>query len=281
MRRVGLLLFPLLRVGALGIALAASLACADNAGGDPAVAAAGGPDGIGERPVLADGVRFVVGNDLWQPGTRFTNGADWLALSCIGSACSLEPARLRVKAESWQGHYDDQATAGQKLNFSKAKPGAGKVIAWFHPDARHAWLKPGPVTTYASSAGRVKRPTSDGTLEVAIEIPGGKQATLVPLLDREASVFRLQLRDPGRRQMLGELGRCSGAVAADYFLWAGDLDGDGGPDYLVSFVDDEGQVILYLASAADQGAQTIAGVAGAYDAPPYGGECDGDGWLSR
>ena len=233
------------------------------------------------RPVLADGVRFVVGNDLWQPGTRFTNGADWLALSCIGSACSLEPARLRVKAESWQGHYDDQATAGQKLNFSKAKPGAGKVIAWFHPDARHAWLKPGPVTTYASSAGRVKRPTSDGTLEVAIEIPGGKQATLVPLLDREASVFRLQLRDPGRRQMLGELGRCSGAVAADYFLWAGDLDGDGGPDYLVSFVDDEGQVILYLASAADQGAQTIAGVAGAYDAPPYGGECDGDGWLSR
>ncbi len=94
MRRVGLLLFPLLRVGALGIALAASLACADNAGGDPAVAAAGGPDGIGERPVLADGVRFVVGNDLWQPGTRFTNGADWLALSCIGSACSLEPARL-------------------------------------------------------------------------------------------------------------------------------------------------------------------------------------------
>jgi hypothetical protein len=229
----------------------------------------------------ANGVRFVVGHDPWQPGRRYQSGADWLALNCNPSGCRLEPARLTVKAESWQGHYDDKPTRGQKLSFRKVKPGPGSVIAWFQPDAKHPWLKPGAVTTYASRAGRTKRPASEGTLEVAIDLPDGKSATLVPLLDRESQVFLLQLREPDRRQMLGQLAHCSRAVANDFFLWAGDLDGDRRADYLISFVDADGQVLLYLGGAADQGEYAIAGPGGVYDSPPSDFECDGEGWLGR
>jgi hypothetical protein len=247
--------------------------------GSAAAAVEAGRDSYAQD--LPNGVRFVVGNDQWQPGTRYKSSADWLALNCTPSGCSLGPARLTVKAESWQGHYDDKPTRGQKLNLRKLKPGPGSVIAWFQLDARHPWLKPGAVTTYASSVGRSKRPPSEGTLEVAIDLPDGKSATLVPLFDRENQVFQLQLREPDRRQILGQLAHCSREVANDFFLWAGDLDGDGRADYLISFVDDDGQVLLYLGGAADQGEYGIAGIAGAYDSPPYGGECDGEGWLGR
>jgi len=228
---------------------------------------------------LPDGVNFVVGNDVWQPDQRYRNGSDWLALNCLKTSCTLEPAKLAVRSEKWQGHYDDEAWPGQKLAFSKLKPGAGKVLAWFQVDAKRSWLRPGPVTTYGSSAGGMKRPPSEGTLEVAIDLPEGKQATLVPLLVRENDTFRLQLRTADRRQLLRELGTCSHAVSTDYFVWAGDLDGDGRPDYLISFVDAEGQVLFYLSSVATPG--TLVGVAGIYTAPPFGGECDGDGWLTR
>jgi hypothetical protein len=230
---------------------------------------------------LPNGVRFVVGNDPWQSGRRYKSSKDWLALNCMRSGCSLEPARLAVKAESWQGHYDDKPTRGQKLNFHKLQPGPGSVIAWFQIDARHPWLKPGAVTTYASSAGRRKRPPGEGTLEVAIDLPDGTSATLVPLYDRTNQVFQLHLREPKRRQMLGQLAHCSREVTNDFLLWAGDLDGDGRPDYLISFIDDEGQVLLYLGGAADNGEYEIAGIVGAYDSPPHGGECDGEGWLER
>ncbi|MBP6319535.1 MAG: hypothetical protein KA431_15530 [Rubrivivax sp.] len=230
---------------------------------------------------MPNGVRFVVGKDQWQPGRHYKSSADWLALNCTPSACSLEPARLTVKAESWQGHYDDKPTRGQRLNFRKLRPGPGGVIAWFQLDAKHPWLRPGAVTTYASKAGRTKRPASEGTLEVAIDLPDGKPVTLVPLYDRENQVFLLQLREPKRRQMLGQLAHCSREVANDFFLWAGDLDDDGRADYLISFVDDDGQVVLYLGGAADQGEYEIAGIAGVYDSPPSGGECDGTGWLDR
>jgi hypothetical protein len=247
--------------------------------GSAAAAVEAGRDSYAQD--MPNGVRFVVGNDQWQPGTRYKSSADWLALNCTPSGCSLEPARLTVKAESWQGHYDDKPTRGQKLNFRKLKPGSGSVIAWFQLDAKHPWLKPGAVTTYASSAGRTKRPASEGTLEVAIDLPDGKPVTLVPLYDRESQLFLLQLREPKRRQMLGQVASCSRAVANDYFLWAGDLDGDGRPDYLISFVDYDGQVLLYLGGAAAQGEYEIAGIAGVYESPPGDFECDGEGWLEN
>lgn len=242
---------------------------------------------------------FVVGNDLWQPGTRYRSGTDWLALICTVESCRFEPAALEVRPESWQGHYDEEPTTGQQLRFRRTAATAGEVIAWFRVNPERAWSVPGPVTTYASSAAPLKRPSTPGTFEVAVDLPAAGQARLVPLLD--GSTFRLQLRAHGKRQMLGELGACSHEITTDYFLWAGDLERDGKPDYLISFVDADGQVVLYLSSAAaiappaemeqpaeiaepakvvePAGTAELVGIGGVYDAPPFGGECDGSGWL--
>ena len=62
-------------------------------------------------------------------------------------------------------------------------------------------------------------------------------------------------------------------------MWAGDFDGDGKVDYLINFADEVGEAKLYLARAA--AAKELAGVAGVYLPPPFGGECDGEGWVSR
>ena len=235
-------------------------------------------------PEPLDPLQMVVGNDLWQAGKRYRNGSDWLALVCTAQGCKFEQATLIVRAEKWQGHYDDQPIAGQKLVLRRPKAVRGhsrsQVVAWLRGDAKLiTWLAPGPVRTYASKASPLKRPASEGTLEVAVPLPDGQQATFVPLFDRTGNKLQLQLRAQGQRQMLGELGACSHTVSTGYFLWAGDLDRDGKPDYLISFVDDDGQIVLYLSSAT-QG-QELVGAGATFDAPPFGGECDGSGWLER
>ena len=223
-------------------------------------------------------VEFLLGGDQWQPGQRYRAGSDWLALVCIKNECSFEPARLVVQKKQWQGHYDDKPTNGQKLVFSRQKPGPGAVLGWFRPNAENpTWLKPGSVTTYAARTSKIKRPASEGTLEFAVDLPGGKQTTLVPLYDQEKRRFLLQIREPARRQLLDELGSCSHTVTADYLVWAGDLDLDGKPDYLINFADDVGVARLYLGKQARP--REIIGVGGVYVPPPFGGECDGEGWL--
>lgn len=243
-------------------------------------------------------VRFVAGNDIWQPGRQFRSGPGWLGLVCDAAGCVLVPATLRVRSEAWHGHYDERATAGQHLTFrlaGRARPRAG-AVAWFRVPGAPAWLRPGSVATYYSGTGRPAE-TGQGTLEARVDLPGGAVATFVPMVlsaklapdlwarfDADGrrgagTAYLLQLRAQGRRQLLlGELGTCSQAVGSDasYLLWAGDLDRDGKPDYLVSFVDAAGQVQLYLSSLARTG--QIVGLAGIHEAPPYGGECDGEGW---
>lgn len=211
----------------------------------------------------ATGIEFVLGNDQWQPGQRYRSGTDWLALVCVRSECSFTPARLAVRREQREVYRGDEPTNGQRLTFSMQGSRPGKVLAWFRLNPRAPWVTPGPVTTYVASTSRIKRPASAGTLELAVDLPDGKQATLVPLLDREGRRFLLQLRIPGRRQLLGEMGVCSDVVHKDYLAWAGDIDGDGKPDYLINFVDAGGEARLYLGKEAAAG--EIVGVAGVYE----------------
>ncbi len=225
-------------------------------------------------------VKFVVGNEIWQPGRQFENGSNWLALACVPRGCVLEPAMLKVKKKSWQGHYDDKPTSGQHLSFRSDQASAARVVAWFQTTKAPAWLKTGTVATYYSGSGPLKRPSSKGTLEALIDLPGNDTATLVPMLwkTEEGASFHLQLRVQGKRQLLlGELGACSHEIDRKYLQWAGDLDGDGKADYLISFIDADGPVHLYLSSAAKAG--QLVGLAGIYSSPPFGGECDGSGWL--
>lgn len=230
-------------------------------------------------------VKFVHGNDLWQPGRQFKAGTEWLGLACDPEGCALEPAALAVKRESWQGHYDESPTQGQKLKFRLETPSKERaVVAWFFTPGSPSWVKARAVSTSRSPTQPLRRPPGRGTLEVAVDMPGGGEALLVPLLLDEPTQrsdpgigpgVALQLRVKGARQLLpGLLATCFGPVDPKrYLLWAGDLDGDGRLDLLVSFVGAEGPVHLYLSSAAKAG--QLVGLAGVYSSPPFGGECDG------
>ncbi|MGZ5200254.1 MAG: hypothetical protein ACXWC4_10835 [Telluria sp.] len=241
-----------------------------------------------------EGVQFVVGNDIWQPGREFKSGANWLALACGPAACAFQPASLTVRAKSRKADDDVKPTAGQQLAFKLAMPSRAKVVAWFSTaPGSPPWLKPGPVATWYGGIGRPK-PTGKGSFEARVDGPAGTQAVLMPMAltakyapslgrawdsgaDRPA--YFLQLRAGGKRQLLlGQLGTCSQTLSTDagYLLWSGDLDGDGKPDYLVSFNDGGGQEHLYLSGSARSG--QIVGLAGQHLAPPVEGECEGEGW---
>jgi hypothetical protein len=250
---------------------------------------------VSEMKTNMQGVKFVVGNDIWQAGREFRSGADWLALACGPKDCTLQPASLTVRTKARKQADDPKPTAGQQLAFKLAAPSKAKVVAWFSTaPGSPAWLKPGAVATYHGGAGRPK-PTGKGSFEARIDGTGGVQAVLVPLAlskkyspelagiwdtSSESPAYFLQLRAGGKRQLLpGQLGTCSQQVSteADYLLWSGDLDGDGKPDYLISFDEgDGGQQHLYLSGSARPG--QIVGLAGQHRAPPQEGECDGDAW---
>jgi hypothetical protein len=238
---------------------------------------------------IRNSVQFVAGNDLWQPGKQYKSGSDWLALVCDGKHCTLVPAALDAKEESWQGHYDDQPTAGQHLLFRQATDALGKPVAWFLTTGAPPWLKPGPVSSYYAGGRYNQLPDKKGTMEFLIEMPDGRKATLVPMLVPKSLLEKLAKKEEGRiyygtlllqlrtlekRQLLpGAFGMCSGEVTPDYLLWAGDLDGDGKPDFLVSYIDADGPVHLFLSSAATR--EQLVGLAGVFNSPPFGGECDG------
>ena len=214
-------------------------------------------------------IKFIVGNDRHQAGAAFKTGVAWLALACSAAECRLVPANLRVKAQR----------GGQQLHFEAADAAGTRVIAWFAVKQAPSWLVPGAIPTYYSGKGRPKG-TGKGTEEALISLPDGNTAILMPILlaspDPSAPLppALLLLRVGERRQLLlGQLGLCSHRFRSeDYLLWVGDLDKDGKPDFLVSFVDGDGPIHLYLSSAAKP--QQQVGLAGVYNPPPSGTACD-------
>lgn len=242
-------------------------------------------------PIKSEGIEYVVGNDLWQPQQHYKPGRDWLALVCDGKGCTLEVATLAVKQESWQGHYDDQATLGQHLNFTVTGRAANEVVAWFNTAKPKNWLNAGSVATYYSPQRPLKQPARRGTLEAMIELPQGETALLVPLLATKSYLRKsfqhdsdwpeavLQLRADHKRQFLGGiLNTCDGVFQPrDYLLWAGDIDRDDKPDYLITDATQSAGGVAYLYLSSLAGPDQLVGLGGTYNYPPFGGECDGPG----
>ena len=188
---------------------------------------------------------FSVVDDIFQADESQHSGDDWLALRCIETGCTLVPASLKVKARVVP-RKSGEALRGQQLTF-RTTSGTGVVLAWLQIHADLPWLKAGPVPTYASTVRLPDHPPTRGSFEWAIALPDGKRALLVPI---EGSPPTLQLRASGKRQFLGELGRCGKDLSLDYFRWAGDLDGDGQPDYLIATLSGPSSARLHLSSAA-------------------------------
>jgi hypothetical protein len=211
-------------------------------------------------------------------GRKMAPGKDWLALVCTTSSCQLEPAELSVRASQWQGHYDDTPTPSQTLRWQRNTPAApGRVLAWLRAVRPLPGLQAGPLVTYSSAAAPMKRPRSEGTLEEALPLPDGQQASLVPLLHTpEPRHLVLQLRTPAGRQVLGAMAdHCNHHHLGRTLLWAGDLDGDARLDLLLYPVG--GQAVLYLSSLAAPAG--LVAQAGSDGGPPFGGECDGEASL--
>ena len=222
-------------------------------------------DQIDYRAANGIATHLVVGDQVWLEGRYYKSGNDWLALACDAKSCALEPARVVVRGES-QPNMDDSVTIkGQSLTFTRNHPGKRKVIAWLQRNPAKPLLHPGPVTTYGSIIEGFKSPDTPGTHELSVTTPDGELSRFVPLLSRNDHRFVLQLRSQGKRQMLEQLWQCSTTGNTDYLLWAGDLDGDGRPDYLISYVDGYGEVVLYLSSEAD--AADLVGTAVSYQDP--------------
>lgn len=240
-----------------------------------ALRAAWVPPGIATRGK----VKFVVGAEAVHAGRQFAASDRWLALACSATGCGLVPATLAID-EPRRGSRGSSAEPRQHLRFEiPATPGA-RVVAWLNTDPSRVWLQPGEVISHFDGSV-APSPTGQGTDEARIDLPGGGAARLVPMLLRrpgpepeyERPPVLLQLRAEGRRQLLlGQLGRCTfGFAAAQYLLWAGDLDRDGRPDYLISFADGNGPVHLYLSGEARSG--ELVGLAGVYNMVDQGIEC--------
>lgn len=147
------------------------------------------------------------------------------------------------------------------------------LIAIFKPVAPMA-LHAGPVTTWLHAAQDSYPPHShEGAMGVQIPLPHGKFALLLPRarfsveqqgeVPAPEQVDVLELRAYGRRQALPPYRNFSSQDTFDaqaVLRWAGDLDGDGKLDLIVSHDQRDIDVALYLSSLA--GPDEIVGLAG-------------------
>lgn len=224
-------------------------------------------------------------------GRRFRGGQGWWALVCEAkqNECSLHSTRLSTSPVRLPpGPYDEgPPKRGQRLLWSPLPHGLDRVpskdqvvsqspqvVAVFKVlrPAVLPKLKEGRVETW----WRVQRREKFGerseenrinsrlaTLEVALDGLRESSTMLVPRLASrgETHIEALELRDRGRRQALpgyvfyaeeGDPEVQNFSLEPGNFLrWAGDLDGDGQVDLILSHGNGpEAETVLYLSSAA-------------------------------
>lgn len=214
-------------------------------------------------------ITMVAGNEI-TTSDEIVSGSNWLALQCDQSGCNLTPAEVAVS--DVPAERDGMEMTLHRWHFStKSSVLTPEVDAWFRKDSAFGWLKAGPLLTYSSDEGPVRPKVEVLTKSIDIQFPD-RTVTLMPLLDVANRRVRLQLREPTLRQMLDDLTSC--LAAPSYLLWAGDLDGDGRPDYLIDYPRGASNThtVLYLSSLA--GPHQLVGSGAVFDSAVAFGDCD-------
>lgn len=232
------------------------------------------------------------------PGGNYRSGKGWWALVCDKEAktgtgkagCSLHTTQLSV-TRGKHAVYDSEPVDSQMLYWSPLPAGFDRVpeanderplmVALFKPVGKVVKLNlhEGPITTYVHQ-GMNDFPSTQrqGTLEVRLPMPDGQYADIVPRIristkgtgdePPQMEIATLELRFGKLRQQLPGFAY-SGIDAGyqiptrkDYLLWAGDLDGDGKPDLMLSHGDPGMDISLYLSSLAKEG--ELVGLAGQF-----------------
>ena len=242
-------------------------------------------------PLLTEHMRLPLG---WHiAGRNFRSGDGWWALACQKS-CTLTSVKLTVRALQ-HPTYDGPPMHGQYLTWSPLPYGLdtepppseattpprnnAHLIALFKPIRSLASMKlpPGPVKTWLH-AGMTSypRPGTPGTMETLIRMDGSATAVVMPRMvirseaEKQKSGDNLdcdlvfELRAYGKRQRLGQyewdvMGPHP-LAGPDYLQWAGDLDGDGKLDLIMSFAARGTHSVIFLSSLAKPG--EIVGEAG-------------------
>jgi hypothetical protein len=221
-------------------------------------------------------LRMVVGNG--DSVSAFdASGSGWSALACDAQGCALEPARVDTRNAA---AADNAASSGSDVvKLVRVHPDTRAVVAWLQAPSGWplAWLRPGPVPTYGLGSDGFQRPHTAGTYELSVSRGGKEIARMVPMVDPKAKAYVLQLRVGDLRQVFDHaLWQCTGSGGSNYLLWAGDLDRDGQPDYLVNFLDEDsddplagrGYIVLYLsryAGTSRAGDDDLVGVGAEYE----------------
>jgi len=220
-------------------------------------------------------------------GTALRADTDWWALACERE-CRLQPLRLVAAQPATVTLQYNGDTPGQHLRFAPAPPRGTLLL--FHAlrpvFAKHP-LKAGPVPS--------GHPVGDAPHVHPGESPAGDREVLVDLQDRGPWLLSptllkpakadaggdyadvsgwplsLDLRVGRQHQSLGLLASCGDITWRDYLRWAGDLDGDGRPDFVVQLDLALGsEIVLFLSSLAGRG--QFVGEAG-HSHLDFEGEC--------
>lgn len=210
----------------------------------------------------------------WEVGGDPVPAGDgWRILACT-QGCALRAARLRVRKSTLPGGEEVKIPA-QQLQWSPVP--AGQIVAIFKPVNSLAalQLKAGAVKTWLHVAmeGYPQAPRAD-TMEIVIPLDNAQTAVLVPRVLQAGAghIDRLELRANGKRQMLPgyKLASTDEVLDAQEVLrWAGDLDGDGKLDLVISHDSQQVDVAFYLSSLAQPG--ELVGLAGSMRYEQQGG----------
>ncbi|WP_211461494.1 hypothetical protein [Collimonas silvisoli] len=220
----------------------------------------------------------------WEVGGKdFRSGAGWWALACERN-CALYATRLQVRnakhATADGSQVDSQLLSWSPLPFAldRATPAkyaadAGDppqpfLVGVFKPVGALAALRlqAGPLQTWLHAAMKFyPAPDRADTMEIRIPLSGNQHASLVPRAQPAAAdhIAVLELRAYGKRQALNGYNNLSQNEVLNprqVLLWAGDLDGDGKLDLIISHDRQDIDVAVYLSSLAQPG--ELVGLAG-------------------